>query len=72
MPDEPRRSPGARYLDEVTTRLAPVARAGGANERDATNAAAERDDVDEKGSVVDDEEAEAAVAAVAGSDQAIP
>ena len=56
VPDEPRRSPGARYLDEVTTRLAPMARAGGANERDATNAAAEHDDVDEKG-FVDDEEA---------------
>ena len=30
VPDEPRRSPGARHLDEVTTRLAPMAYAGGA------------------------------------------
>ena len=55
VPDEPRRSPGARYLDEVTTRLAPMARAGGANERDATNdPSAEHPTI--KGSV-DDEEA---------------
>ena len=37
VPASPRRSPGARHLDEVTTRLAPMAYAGGADERDAAN-----------------------------------
>ena len=33
VPDEPARSPGTRYLDEVKTRLAPMAYAGGRDER---------------------------------------
>ena len=48
VPDEPRRSPGARHLDEVTTRLAPMAYAGGADERDAVNDAAADVDVEKE------------------------
>ena len=62
VPASPRRSPGARHLDEVTTRLAPMAYAGGADERDAADASKEsKESVDEKGSVESPEKASPSV-----------
>lgn len=48
VPDEPRRSPGARHLDEVTTRLAPMAYAGGAGERDSEESKESKESVDDE------------------------
>ena len=54
VPDEPARSPGTRYLDEVKTRLAPMAYAGGRDERASRDSFKESVDAETDGDEASD------------------
>jgi hypothetical protein len=56
VPDEPARSPGTRYLDEVKTRLAPMAYAGGRDERVSRDSFKESVDAETDGDEASDAE----------------